>query len=1086
MSKTRTATNKSSYRCATKVRSVTLAVMVMVCSVQLLAIAGCHRGFYRRQADAEAKRLITEKAGQRWSSATGDIEINPMSRMFDPFSADHPPIPPDDPASHKFMHEVDDKPGYPHWHSNGNIDFAENPEWQSYLPVNENGAVVLSLSDAYKLALIHSTDLQEQREELYLSALEVSIQRFGFDSQLFTGFNSFLTSSGSLQSPTGESSTTLASSLGANGEGFSLSRMGITGANFVVGLANTIIWEFSGNNTQSANSLINFSLIQPLLRDAGRQRILESLTQAERILLANVRQLERFRRGFYLEITTGRAAGAGPSQASGAFLASPGLAGSNVGGYLGLLQQKQIINNLEFSVAQFESLLIQFRELFERDRIDKLQVAQFESSVYGQQQSLLNARITYQNSLDAFKILIGLPPDVEVEIQDPYLDGFKLIDDDFSRRLESIKALRSDVSIPVIELGASIRKLIREAILEEEEGNEVVVDNRQVNEKLKSLLPLLKQTRELAQSIKKEDRSRVQQDIDRLENVREDRLNYLANVKRDIESGRLSSQIEPRVFTEESVPAKEEIQLLLDDKRNRRSLVAKLNSIIDEIDDRIDRIEMGEDPKTMKGSVFYKSIENDFASRIPDLLTEIDSIILEMALLQAKARTNAIEIVDVNIDSNTAFETARCLRRDWMNARAALVDSWRQIEFFADQLEADVDLVLTGEIGNANADNPFRIRFDDGNISAGFQFDAPIVRQAERNTYRTAQINYQQARRSFYQFEDSINQSLRQTVRNIGQNKLLFELNRQNIQVNIDQVELARARLIAPPGIGAVSNGDGNTATFLTGAINGLTGQQNAYVGLWTEYEVLRRSLDFDMGTMEIDSQFEWVDPGEIDATIGSRVAAREGIAENDRFCCGLQQAQAQAYQEYIVSEEVIDSQYIEQPGNEYDETDAVLDPPVDVHPYESDATKGIEIDSVPVPDVPKVQELPPPPPVDSVPLIDSASEPPSLSQNFPAKSPIIGEVISRPALQNSTAAPSLTKSSRAGFLDPFRRGKPRGSKPRLIIGGAQGSPSDVDQGDFSADTLKRAFEPIPEPPITSVQEPSARTAKAQATFKSR
>jgi len=546
VSQTRTDTEKLGSSCASRNRSIALAILVFVCSTQLLLIAGCHRGFYRRQADAEAKRLITEKTDSRWSSATGDIEINPLSRMFDPFSADHPPIPPDDPASHKFLHEVDQKPGYPHWHANGDINQVENPVWQSYLPVNEDGVVVLSLSDAYQLALIHSTDLQEQREELYLSALEVSIQRFGFDSQLFTGFNSFFNSAGPLQSPTGESSTNITSSLGANGEGFSLNRMGITGANFVVGLANTIMWEFSGNNTQSASSLINFSIIQPLLRDAGRQRILESLTQSERILLANVRQLERFRRGFYLEIATGRSAGAGPSQASGAFLASPGLAGSNVGGYLGLLQQKQIINNLEFSVAQFESLLKQFRELFERDRIDKLQVAQFESSVYGQQQSLLNAQIAYQNSLDSFKILIGLPPHVEVEIEDPFLDGFKIIDDGFTERLESIKVLRNEVSVPIIELGSSIRKLIRESILEEEDGKEVIVDDRKVSEELKSLLPLLKQTRGLAVSIKKEDRARIQMDIDRLEGVRSDRLSYL-------------DRVSPRVCADEretSVPAR--------------------------------------------------------------------------------------------------------------------------------------------------------------------------------------------------------------------------------------------------------------------------------------------------------------------------------------------------------------------------------------------------------------------------------------------------------------------------------------------------------------------------------------------------
>ena len=156
-----------------------LCVLTLLCGVLLSLIAGCHRGFYRRQADAEARRLIVQKHGPRWDSASGDIEINPLSRMFDPFSADHPPIPPDDPSAHQFLSEVDNKPGYPHWHANGDINQVANPVWRSLLPVNENDEVVVSLADAYRLALTHSPDLQEQRETLYLSALEVSIQRFG-------------------------------------------------------------------------------------------------------------------------------------------------------------------------------------------------------------------------------------------------------------------------------------------------------------------------------------------------------------------------------------------------------------------------------------------------------------------------------------------------------------------------------------------------------------------------------------------------------------------------------------------------------------------------------------------------------------------------------------------------------------------------------------------------------------------------------------------------------------------------------------------------------------------------------------------
>ena len=43
-----------------------------------------------------------------------------------------------------------------------------------------------------------------------------------------------------------------------------------------------------------------------------------------------------------------------------------------------------------------------------------------------------------------------------------------------------------------------------------------------------------------------------------------------------------------------------------------------------------------------------------------------------------------------------------------MNARASLVDSWRLIQFNANDLESDLDLVFDGDIGNVG-DNPFRL-----------------------------------------------------------------------------------------------------------------------------------------------------------------------------------------------------------------------------------------------------------------------------------------------------------------------------------------------------------------------------------------
>ena len=96
----------------------------------------------------------------------------------------------------------------------------------------------------------------------------------------------------------------------------------------VIGLANSLVWQFAGPDDYRGRTLIDFSIVQPLLRAGGRIRVLERLTIAERSLLANVRQMERFQRGFYTEIVTGRSRARGlrggvDSLAEAAWKASP-------------------------------------------------------------------------------------------------------------------------------------------------------------------------------------------------------------------------------------------------------------------------------------------------------------------------------------------------------------------------------------------------------------------------------------------------------------------------------------------------------------------------------------------------------------------------------------------------------------------------------------------------------------------------------------------------------------------------------------------------------------------------------------------
>ena len=80
-----------------------------------------------------------------------------------------------------------------------------------------------------------------------------------------------------------------------------------------------------------------------------------------------------------------------------------GSGGINAGGFLGLLEQQQQIRNQEFNIRQLETVLRQFEEYNKSGLLDAVQLKLFQSSFYLQQRTLLDAKTSYQTSLDEFK-----------------------------------------------------------------------------------------------------------------------------------------------------------------------------------------------------------------------------------------------------------------------------------------------------------------------------------------------------------------------------------------------------------------------------------------------------------------------------------------------------------------------------------------------------------------------------------------------------------------------------------------------------------------------------------------------------------
>jgi hypothetical protein len=846
----------------------------------LLALlnSGCSRRYYRVQADQEVQGIVAEKAMYpRWRLDDWTIDVDPRSRMYDPFDPDQPPMPPDDPVSHQFMHEVDGKKGYPYWHATGMAHEPDNPSWRGYLPLDRDGVLTLDGAAAVQLALLHSTDYQQQLETLYLSALDVSSERFRFDVQYFGGYGVDYVAAGRDAPGSGGSSR---SDFAIGTSNVVARRFFTTGADFAVGLANSLMWQFSGPDTHSATTLLDFTLVQPLLRRAGRDRIMETLTLAERTLLGNVRQFQRYRQGFFMDIMTGNGRQNGPTRRGG-FFGSAGLGGftgvggggfggvggaafggggggvgaGTAGGFYGLLQNQQSIRNQEANIAALQSSLAQLEAFREAGRIDFFQVEQVRQQVFQSLSQLITARRGYQDALDAFKQDLGLPPQIPVRIEDPVLDKFKLIDPAIVPVQNRITELQSAVGRQII------------AMLPD---NGPPPWNDQTRQGLEALRQALLEGIAIRKAIIAGNVPLVRDDIRDLEQALPQRQASAERLLRRAAEARRQQQLPG----EEGLIA--DIDATLLDTQELLTLPQELARNVDDMLARFEQMKVVEQQTLadvesllqrgpqLEADALLTELREKVFTAIPPILTDLAAEVLDLSLIQARSRSESVVLVPVEIRSEEALEVARLARLDWMNARASLVDSWRLIRFNADNLESVLDVVFSGDIRNTG-DNPIRLRDTAGTLRVGVQFDAPLTRLQERNTYRQALIEYQQSRRRYYQIEDGIASSLRGTLRQIELNKVNFELRRRALRVAVAQVRSARLRLEEPPRpaeVGGTTTFGPTTAQNLLSALGSLRGAQDDFLSVWVNYEVQRGLLDLNMGTMELDAQGLWIDPG--------------------------------------------------------------------------------------------------------------------------------------------------------------------------------------------------------------------------------
>jgi hypothetical protein len=887
------------------VRRAILALL----AVSAVVPTGCTRRFYRHQADHEVESVLGEKdVYPAWSIEQFHVYPDPRARFADPTNPDRPPKPPDDPAAQCLSPnpQKPGKAGVGKWEGTGYLTLladwdavnrsaareGDTPEGEapaepnsparqeprppalSACPGNETRTpdrpFLINLEQSVELGGINSREFQDRREDLYMTALPVTLERFAFSAQFLAAGETIRQWAGRGSEAGRQNNWSITTNTG-------ISKLFSTGALLLLDFANQTVIDFVHFPRTISESTASLDLIQPLLQGGGKAVTLEPLTQAERNLLYEIRTYARFRKEFYVSI----AGGGGGSITGGSFVPSgvvtistvsptsglgssglfpgqnptvqtngnnlrvtPGQSGRlnlqpaippAAAGYLGTLLQFAQIGIDDENIAALERFIKLFQALKEGGDLSQLQVDQVEQQLLQGRSSRLTDEQEAGNAIDQFKIQLGLPTALPLQLENaplrPLTAQFRRYERVFRQFDEATQASSALGSVPAGRLRVELRRLVAEAALargtrfqrdfparwaetEVLSHDQLTARRRRIGAERRQLLDRRADLERLGQTLSAEDEARLT------------RLDFDENLA-DFEQALRDYESQPWAA-------------IADENRRREAQTIRFRIVINDFD------------------LLLGQARNE---RLLDLRTTwppLPRLCVEGSDLLKVPEEDAFAV---------ASRTTVANRFDLMNARGQLTDAWRQIAVFANSLLGVVNVRYhLGENTPLGAARPFALggsRYDNRLI---LDYELPLVRQAEQNNYRASLIAFQRQRRATMEAEDLAVQTIRGEIRQLRVLAENYRIQQRQVELAYLTVENSLDTLRAPPGAGAQQSTAAQAAALTTQLLNAqsrLPTAQNALLTVWINYLNSRLQLYRDLELMPLDARGVWIDDPE-------------------------------------------------------------------------------------------------------------------------------------------------------------------------------------------------------------------------------
>jgi outer membrane protein TolC len=269
---------------------------------------------------------------------------------------------------------------------------------------SENGAHIINLDQALDLGFALNKDYQLQRERLYLQALSLTADRYRYTpifsasaNGTYAWDNRLTDGSTDPFAADAEALISLPATVASADErlrsdaslGTRLLLRG--GGQIALNLTSNFLRFVTGDMDSNASSALVGSFTQPLLRGAGSDIAAETLMQAERDLLYQLRDFTRYRQTLAVRITTQ---------------------------YYTVLEARDTVRNNFAGLSATLSSLERERAFQAEGLRTPGQVGRLEQSSLQRDRAWALAITRYANALDSFKILLGLRADDRIMLDD--------------------------------------------------------------------------------------------------------------------------------------------------------------------------------------------------------------------------------------------------------------------------------------------------------------------------------------------------------------------------------------------------------------------------------------------------------------------------------------------------------------------------------------------------------------------------------------------------------------------------------------------------------------------------------------------